>query len=151
MGRRTPPRVRRALNAPKHAQRPTPHAPRRAKPRPYPLPAPEPIKPAEASVVRPRALSTSSEREIAGVCPVHGVPAAAWSPSTVDRPAESFLAPSNPRNRLYVPRWSSQSEESSSASPEKPNQGHQTSPDPRRTWTELHGELFFDSLHGSTH
>jgi hypothetical protein len=30
MGRRTPPRVRRALNAPKHAQRPTPRAPRQA-------------------------------------------------------------------------------------------------------------------------
>jgi hypothetical protein len=32
MGRRTPPRVRRALNAPEHAQRPTPRAPRQATP-----------------------------------------------------------------------------------------------------------------------
>jgi hypothetical protein len=32
MGRRTPPRVRRALNAPEHAQRPTPRAPRRSMP-----------------------------------------------------------------------------------------------------------------------
>jgi hypothetical protein len=151
MGRRTPPCVRRALNAPEHAQRPTPHAPRRAKPCSCPLPAPAPIKPAEASVVRPHALSTSLEREITGVCPAHGVPVAARAPATVDRPAEPFPAPSNPRNRLYVPRWSTQSEELSSASSEKPDQGHRTSPNRRRTWTELHGELFFDSLHGSTH
>jgi hypothetical protein len=62
MGRRTPPRVRRALNAPKHAQRPTPRAPRRAKPRPCPLPAPAPIKSVEASAVLPRALSTSRSK-----------------------------------------------------------------------------------------
>jgi hypothetical protein len=151
MGRRTPPHVRRALNAPEHAQRPTPRTPRCAKPRPCPLPAPGPIKPAEASVVRSRALSTSPEHEIAGVCPAHGVPTAARSPATVGRPAEPFLAPSNPRNRLYVHRWSSQSEESSSALPETPDQGHRTSPDRRRTWTSLHGEPFLNSLHGSTH
>jgi hypothetical protein len=151
MGRRTPPRVRRALNAPEHAQRPTSRAPRRAKPRPCPLPAPAPIKPAKVSVVCPRVLSTSLEHEIAGVCLANGVPAAAWAPATIDRPVEPFPAPSNPRERLYVPRWSSQSEESSSASPETPNQGHRTSPDRRRTYTELHDELFFDSLHGSTH
>jgi hypothetical protein len=104
MGRRTPPRVRRALNAPEHAQRPTPRAPRRAKPRPCPLPAFAPIKPARASAVCPRVLSTSPEHEIAGVCPANGVPAAARAPATVDRPAEPFLAPSNPRERLYVPR-----------------------------------------------
>jgi hypothetical protein len=104
MGRRTPPRVRRALNAPEHAQHPTPRAQRRAKPRPCPLPVPAPIKPAEASVVRPHTLSTSPEREIAGVYPAHGVPAAARAPATVDRPAESFPALSNPRNRLYMPR-----------------------------------------------
>jgi hypothetical protein len=92
MGRRTPPRVRRALNTPEHAERPNPHAPRRAKPRPCPLPAPAPIKPAKASAVRPRALSTSPEHEIAGVCPANGVPAAARAPTTVDRPAEPFPA-----------------------------------------------------------
>jgi hypothetical protein len=151
MGRRTPPRVRRALNVPEHAQRPTPRAPRRTKPRLCPLPAPAPIKSAEASVVLPRALSTSPEQEIAGACPADGVPAVARSPATVDRPAESSPTLSNPWNRLYVSRWSSQSEESSSASLETPDQGHRTSPDRRRTWTEPHGELFFDSLHGSTH
>jgi hypothetical protein len=104
MGKRTPPHVRRALNAPEHAQCPIPRAPRRAKPRPCPLPAPAPIKPAKASAVRPRALSTSPEYEIAGVCPAHGVPAAARAPATVDRLAEPFPAPSNPRERLYVPR-----------------------------------------------
>jgi hypothetical protein len=86
-----------------------------------------------------------------GVCPAHGVPAAARAPTTVDWPTEPSPAPSNPRERLYVPRWSSQSEESSSASPEMLDQGHRTSPDRLRTYTELHGELFFDSLHGSTH
>jgi hypothetical protein len=87
MGRRTPPRVRRALNAPEHAQRPTPRAPCRTRPRPCPLPAPAPIKPAKASAVRPRALSTSSEHEIVGVCPANGVPVAARAPTTIDRPA----------------------------------------------------------------
>jgi hypothetical protein len=114
MGRRTPPRVRRALNAPEHAQRPTPRAPRSAKPCTCLLPAPASIKPAEASAVLPRALSTSPEQEITGVCPVDGVPAAARSPATVDRPAEPSPTPSNPWNRFYVPRWSSQSEESRS-------------------------------------
>jgi hypothetical protein len=150
MGRRTPPRVRRALNAPEHAQRPNPRAPRLATPCTCPLPAPPPIKPAKAAAVRPRALSTSPEHEITGVCPAHGVPAAARAPATIDQPAEPFPASANPWERLYVPRWSSQSEESSSASLETPDQGHRTSPDRRRTLTELHGELFFDSLHGST-
>jgi hypothetical protein len=86
MGRRTSPRVRRALNAPEHAQRPTPRAPRRTKPRSCPLPAPAPIKPAKASAVLPRALSTSPEQEITGVCPADGVLAAARSPATVDQP-----------------------------------------------------------------
>jgi hypothetical protein len=71
---------------------------------PVPLPAPALIKPAKASVVCPRALSTSPEHEIAGVCPAHGVPAAARAPATVDRPTEPSPAPSNPRERLYVPR-----------------------------------------------
>jgi hypothetical protein len=113
-----------------HSARPrAPHA----KPRPCPLPAPAPIKPSKASVVLPRALSTSPEQQINAVCPAHGVPAAARSPATVDQPTEPFPAPSNPRDRLYVPRWSSQSEESSSASPETPDRGHRTSPDRRRT------------------
>jgi hypothetical protein len=45
-----------------------------------PLPVPVPIKPAKASAVHPRALSTSPEHEIIGVCPVHSVPAAAQAP-----------------------------------------------------------------------
>jgi hypothetical protein len=44
------------------------------------------------------------EQEIAGVCPAHGVPAAVRAPAIVDRLAEPFLTPSNPRERLYVPR-----------------------------------------------
>jgi hypothetical protein len=100
---------------------------------PVPPPTPSPIKPAKASTVCPRSLSTSPERKITGVCPAHGVPVATREPTTVDRLTEPFPAPSDPRERLYVPRWSSQSEESSSASPETPNQGHRTSPDRRRT------------------
>jgi hypothetical protein len=97
------------------------------------LPALAPIKPPEVSAVLPRVLSTLPEQEIAGACPTDGVTAAARSPATVDRPAEPSPTPSNPWNRLYVPRWSSQSEESSSASPETSDQDHRTSPDRRRT------------------
>jgi hypothetical protein len=75
---------------------------RRAKP--VPLLAPAPIKPAKASTVCPRSLSTSPERKITGVCPTHGVPAAGRAPTTVDRPTEPLPAPSDPRERLYVPR-----------------------------------------------
>jgi hypothetical protein len=141
MGRKTPPRVRRALNAPEHAQRPTPRTPRRAKPRPCPLPAPTPIKPAEASAVLPRALSTSSEQEIVRACRADGVPAAARSPATIDWAAEPSPTPTNPRNRFYVPRWSSQSEESSSASPETPDQGHQTAGERRSSPTVSYSSI----------
>jgi hypothetical protein len=111
---------------------PDPACPVLRQAKPVPHPAPAPIKPAKASTVCPRSLSTSPERKITSVCPAHGVPAAARAPTTVDRPTEPFPAPSDPRERLYVPRWSSQSEESGSASPETPDQGHQTSPDRRR-------------------
>jgi hypothetical protein len=84
--------------------RPAPESTCHAKPRPCPLPAPAPIKPAKASAIRPRALATSPEHEIAGVCPAHVVPAAARAPATVGRPTEPFPAPSHPRERLYVPR-----------------------------------------------
>jgi hypothetical protein len=83
---------------------PDPARPTSRQAEPVPLPAPAPIKPAKASVVRPRVLSTSPEHEIAGVCPTHSVPAAARAPATVGRPTEPFPAPSNPRERLYVPR-----------------------------------------------
>jgi hypothetical protein len=36
--------------------------------------------------------------------PLHGVPAAARTPSTVDRPTGPFPTPSNPRRRLCTPR-----------------------------------------------
>jgi hypothetical protein len=121
------------FDAPEHAQRPTPHAPRRTMPPPCPLPALAPIRSAKASAVLPLSLSTSPEQEIAGASPAYDVPAAARAPATVDRPAEPSPTPSNSWNRLYVPRWSSQSEESSSASPETPDQGYWTSPDRWRT------------------
>jgi hypothetical protein len=71
---------------------------------PAPLPAPAPIKPAKASTVRPRSLSTSLEHKITGVCPTHSVPAAARKPTTLDRLTKPFPAPSDPRERLCVPR-----------------------------------------------
>jgi hypothetical protein len=62
-GRSTLPRVRRALSAPEHAQRPTPRAPRRAELCPCPLLTPAPIKPPQALTVLLRARSTSPELE----------------------------------------------------------------------------------------
>jgi hypothetical protein len=63
--------------------------PRRSAPRLakfVPTPAPVPIKPTEASTVRPRSLSTSPEHQFTGDCSAHGVPAAARDPTTVDQP-----------------------------------------------------------------
>jgi hypothetical protein len=60
---------------------------------------------------------------------------ASGRPSTHHRrPANRAIpSPVKPsRERLYVPRWSSQSEESSSASPEQPDQCHRTSPGRQR-------------------
>jgi hypothetical protein len=51
----------------------------------------------------PRALDLTGARDHRS-CPANGVPAAARALATVDRPAEPFPAPSNPWNRLYVPR-----------------------------------------------
>jgi hypothetical protein len=84
MGRITQPRVRRALATPEHAPALSPvrTVPRQARP----VPTPAPIKPTEASTVRPRSLSTSPERKITGNRSAHGVPAAAREPTTVDRP-----------------------------------------------------------------
>jgi hypothetical protein len=103
-GRRTLPRIRRALNAPEHAQRPTLRAPRRAKPCPCLLLAPTPIKPTEASTVLPRVLSTSLEPEITGVCPANGVPAATRTPATVELLAEPLPAVFDPRSRPCMPQ-----------------------------------------------
>jgi hypothetical protein len=93
----TRPELARARPAPD----PTRPASRQAKP--MLLPAPAPIKPAKASTVHPRSFSTSPERKITGVCPAHGVLAAAREPTAIDRSTEPFPAPSNPRERLYVP------------------------------------------------
>jgi hypothetical protein len=103
-GRRTLPRVRRALIVPEHAQRPTPRASRRAKPCPCPPLAPAPIKPPGTSTVLLRVLSTSLKPEITDICPAYGVHAAARSPVTVDRPAEPLPAASDPRSRPCMPR-----------------------------------------------
>jgi hypothetical protein len=103
-GRRTLPRVRRALSALEHAQRLTPRASHRTKPCLCPLLAPAPIKPTEASPVLPRVLSTSPEPEITGGCPASGVPAATRSPATVDRPAQPLPATPEPRSRPCMPR-----------------------------------------------
>jgi hypothetical protein len=75
---------------------PTPDPARPASRQAEPVPVPAPIKPAKASTVRPRSLSTSPERKITGVCPVHSVPAVARAPTTVDQPTE----PSQPRPTL---------------------------------------------------
>jgi hypothetical protein len=75
---------------------PDPACPASRQVEPVPLPALAPIKLAKASTVRPRSLSTSPERKITGVCPAHGVPAAARAPTTVDRPTEPFPALSDP-------------------------------------------------------
>jgi hypothetical protein len=66
IGRRTPPRVRRALRA-RARPRPTPRAPRRAEPCLCPLLAPAPINHPQASTVLIRALSTSLEPKPTGV------------------------------------------------------------------------------------
>jgi hypothetical protein len=103
-GRRTLPRVRRALSAPEHAQRPTPRAPRRAEPCPCLLLVPAHIKPPWTSTILLRARSTSPEPEITDVCPAASVPAATRSLATVDRPAKPFPATPDPRKRPCMPR-----------------------------------------------
>jgi hypothetical protein len=88
----------------------------RARPAPKPAcPAPRratPVSPARARGYKasqgfsrtPHALLTSPEHEIAGVCPAHGVPEATRAPTVVDWPTEPFPAPSDPRERLCMPR-----------------------------------------------
>jgi hypothetical protein len=110
-GRRTLPRVRRALSTPEHAQRSTPRAPRRVEPRSCLLLAPAPIKPTEASTVLLRARSTSPEPEITGVCPTNGVPAATRSPRH-----------RRPTNRAF-PSHARPSEETVHASVKLPERG----------------------------
>jgi hypothetical protein len=96
-------------------------------------PMPAPIKAIPASTVHPHAPLTQPELEFAGVRPVSKVRAAAQATATVDRPTKPFLAPSDPRDSLYVPRWSFQSHESNSTSSETLDRPCWTSPDRRRT------------------
>jgi hypothetical protein len=104
MGRRTLPRVRRALRVPEHA-RARPRAPRAVLSRAcVPLLVPAPIKSPQASTVLLRARSTSPEPETTGVCPAHGVPAATRAPVTVDRPVEPLPAAPDPWKRPCMPR-----------------------------------------------
>jgi hypothetical protein len=92
--------------------------PERARARPAPDPArfaprqATPVSPARARAYKasqgfsrtpPRALDLTGARDRRS-CPAHGVPVAARSPATIDWLAEPFPAPSNPLNRLYVPR-----------------------------------------------
>jgi hypothetical protein len=67
--------------------------------------------------------------------PEPGVSAATRAPAVVDRPAQPFLAPSNPRRRLSTPPWSSPSKESKPTSPERPVQGRRSSQPRWCAWT----------------
>ena len=64
------------------------------------------------------------------------------------RASRAIPSPVRPSRETLRASVKLQSEELSSASPETQDHGHRTSPDRRRTWTDLHGEPFFDSLHG---
>jgi hypothetical protein len=88
------------------------HAPALGPARPYratPDPTPTPIKLTEALTVRPRLLSASPKRKIAGVRSAHGVPAAAGALTTVDRPLRPTSTRSNPLASLPRSQWSSSS------------------------------------------
>jgi hypothetical protein len=127
-GRRKPTRVRRALCTPEHA---------RARPASRQRPA--------DAMTRARAYKAHSgvdhilsrtlnltEAQTHRRLPVHGVSAATRAPAAVGRPTKPFPAPSDPQRRLSTPRWSSPSEESKSASPERPVHGRRTPSDRRR-------------------
>jgi hypothetical protein len=130
-GRRKAPRVRRALCAPEHArarpasrQRP---ADAMARARAYKACSgvdhtlPRTLKPHRSSVHRR--------------LPIRGVSAATRAPATLDRPAQPFPTPSDPRRRLSTPQWSSPSEESKPTSPERPVHGRRSSQPRRSAWT----------------
>jgi hypothetical protein len=99
--------------APEHARAldPARTTPRQTKL--VPTPAPTPIKPTEASTVRRRSLSTSSERKFTDDCFAHGVPVAAREPTTLAipcpvRPSREPLRASvklpEPEIKLYLAR-----------------------------------------------
>jgi hypothetical protein len=93
-GRRTLPRVRRALSAPEHAQRPTPRAPRRAEPRPCLLLAP--IKPIEASTVLPACSPPHRSQRSLVFAPQTACP----RPPDPLPPSTGLQSPSQPRPTL---------------------------------------------------
>jgi hypothetical protein len=131
MGRRKHTRVRRALCTPEHArarpasrQRP---ADAMSRARAYKAHSGVDHTPPHA----PNLTRAQTHRRL----PVHGVSAATRAPAAVDRPTKSFPTPSSPRRRLSTPRWSSPSEESKSASPERPVHGRRSSQPRRSAWT----------------
>jgi hypothetical protein len=67
--------------------------------------------------------------------PVRDVPTATRATAAVDRPAQPFPTPSDPRRRVYTPQWSSPSEESKPTSPERPVHGRRSSQPCRSAWT----------------
>jgi hypothetical protein len=127
-GRRKPTRVRHALCTPEHARaRPA------SRQRPADAMAHARAYKAHSGVdhTLPRTLNLTGAQTHRRL-PVHGVSAATRAPVAVDRPTQPFPTPSDPRWRLSTPRWSSPSEESKSASPERPVHGRRTPSDRRR-------------------
>jgi hypothetical protein len=141
-GRRKAPRVRRALCTPEHARaRPA------SRQRPANAMARARAYKAHSGVdhTLPRTLKphrSSTHRRL----PVRGVSATTRAPDAVDRPAQPFPTPSDPRRRVSTPQWSSPSVESKSASPERPVHGFRSSQPRRSAWTGWSTEPFSDSL-----
>jgi hypothetical protein len=72
-------------------------------------PTPATIKPTSALTVHPRSLPTPPERQFTGDHFVHGVPAAARAPATLDWPLQPSSTPTNPSASLPKTPWSSPS------------------------------------------
>jgi hypothetical protein len=130
-GRRKAPHVRRALCTPEHA-----YARPASRQRPADAMTRARAYKAHSGVdhTLPRTLKphwSSTHRHL----PVRGVSAATWAHAAVDQPAQPFPTPSDPRRRLSTPQWSSPSEESKSASPERPVHGRRSSQPRRSAWT----------------
>jgi hypothetical protein len=130
-GRRKAPRVRRALCTPEHARvrPPLRQRPADAMTRARAYKAHSGVDHTLPRMLKPHRSSTHH------CLPVHGVSAATRAPAAVDRPAQPFPTPSNPQRWVSTPRWSSPSEESKYASPEKPVHGRRSSQPRRSAWT----------------
>jgi hypothetical protein len=130
-----------------------PHAPMPSDARPRALARARvvPMKQPEATTVLPRTLSALSEDEFVGVLSAHGMPAAARARP----PWTGYFGPppSNPTPRLasLEPHKASRTLRPNTTSSEPPDCHRQTPADRRRTWTELHGEPFSNSLHPRHH